>query len=122
MTARVPPSGWQRVLLILLRVFFGLVFAAAGVSKLIGADMMVKEFALFAPFGIGQWFRHLTGGLEIIGALLLLPGRWVTAGAALLACVSVGALIAQLTVIHQDPIHAAVFAVLLGWIAYAHRD
>ena len=116
-----PTSGWVRYVLIALRVAFGLIFVAAGVSKLAGVEMMVKEFGLFAPYGIGQWFRYVTGGLEIIGAVLLVRPRTVTPGAALLACISIGATISQLVVIHQDPIHAIVFAALLGWLAYTYR-
>ncbi|NIJ07292.1 putative membrane protein YphA (DoxX/SURF4 family) [Sphingomonas vulcanisoli] len=116
-----PPSGWQRFVLIALRVLFGLIFLAAGTSKLLGAEMMVQEFGLFAAYGIGQWFRYLTGALEIIGAVLLIRPRTVTPGATLLVCISIGALVAQLVVIHQDPIHAILFALLLGWIAYAYR-
>jgi uncharacterized membrane protein len=30
---------------------------------------------LFDAIGIGQWFRYLTGGLEVLGAVaLLVPG------------------------------------------------
>ena len=115
------PVGWQRIVLIVLRVAFGLIFLGAGASKLLGAEMMVQEFGQFAPYGLGQWFRYLTGGLEIVGAVLLVRPRTVTLGASLLACISVGAVIAQLVVLHQDSIHAIVFALLLGWIAYAYR-
>ena len=117
-----PPADWQRVALIVLRIAFGLIFIGAGASKLFGVEMMVQEFGLFAAYGIGQWFRYLTGALEIVGALLLIRPRTVSAGAGLLTCISIGAAIAQAVVIHQDVIHALVFAALLAWIAYAYRN
>ena len=42
--------------------------------------------ALFDALGIGQWFRYVTGSLEVLGALLLVvPGK-TAFGAVLLAC------------------------------------
>ena len=118
---RRSPLGWQRIALLILRTLFGLIFLAAGTAKLLGASMMVQEFGLFAPYGLGQWFRYLTGGLEILGALLLIRPRTVSPGAALLCCISIGAAVAQVVVLHQDAMHAIVFALLLAWIAFTYR-
>src|SRR5438132_1199796 len=41
-------------------------FLLAGTLKLMGVEMEVQ---LFAVIGIGQWFRYLTGALEIAGAV-----------------------------------------------------
>lgn len=32
---------------------------------------------LFNEIGLGQWFRYLTGGLEVVGAVALLIPRLV---------------------------------------------
>ncbi len=40
----------------------------AGGLKLAGVPVMV---ALFDAIGIGQWFRYLTGALEVAGSILL---------------------------------------------------
>lgn len=105
-------------ILIGLRILFGLLFLAAAGFKLAGAPMMVEEFD---TVGLGQWFRYFTAILELAGALLLIQPRTVLYGAGLLTCVSLGALVAQLGVLHKDPIHAVVFALILGWIAYSYR-
>src|ERR1700733_15725775 len=63
-------------------------FLAAGGSKLASAPAMVE---LFAKLGAGQWFRYLTGALEVIGAVALLVPRATFYGAVLLAAVMVGA-------------------------------
>ena len=44
-------------------------FLLAGGSKLAGAATMV---ALFDAIGVGQWFRYLTGGIEVVSAVALL--------------------------------------------------
>lgn len=57
-------------------------FAAVGSAKLLGnADMI----AVFEAVGIGQWFRYVTGVLDVLGAVLLVvPGK-TAFGAVLLA-------------------------------------
>src|SRR5246127_6006392 len=47
-------------------------FLAAGFAKLAGVPFMVD---LFAQIGLGQWFRVVTGVVEVTGAVaLLIPG------------------------------------------------
>src|SRR5260370_41318024 len=47
-------------------------FLAAGGAKLLGAAMMVQ---IFDQIGMGQWFRAVTGLVEVAGAVaLLVPG------------------------------------------------
>src|ERR1043166_9894967 len=75
------------VALWLTQILVALAFAGAGSAKLSGnADMV----AMFDAIGVGQWFRFVTGGLEIVGALLLLTRATAPFGALLLACVVVG--------------------------------
>lgn len=105
-----------------LRAILGLLFFAAGVAKLLGAPMLVEEFSLFAPYGIGQWFRYLVGAIEIVGALLLIPRSRVPWGAAVLLFVCIGAFFAQLLVIHHDFIHPIVMGALLAWVGMGHRS
>src|SRR5882724_6392119 len=51
-------------------------FLNVGFLKLSGNPQLVS---LFQAIGIGQWFRFLTGSLEVAGAILLLIPRadWV---------------------------------------------
>jgi uncharacterized membrane protein YphA (DoxX/SURF4 family) len=95
-----------------------LAFLAAGGSKLAGAPAMV---AVFAHIGVGQWFRYLTGGLEVIGAIgLLVPGG-AFYGAALLATVMVGAIAAHLTILGGNPTPAIVLLLITATVAYLRR-
>ncbi|MGH3839617.1 MAG: DoxX family protein, partial [Pseudonocardiaceae bacterium] len=79
--ARGRATAWH-VTLWVLQVLVAAMFLFAGGMKLVGAQPMVE---LFNEIGIGQWFRYLTGGLEIVGALAILIPRLVAHGALLLA-------------------------------------
>ena len=80
-----------------LQVLVALVFVAAGSGKLLGTADMI---ALFQAVGIGQWFRYVTGLLEVLGAVLLVVPGQAALGAVLPACVMAGAVVAHLTVLH----------------------
>ena len=94
------PGTALNIVLWTFQVLVALAFLAAGSGKLLGSPDMV---ALFAALGVGQWFRYLTGTLEIVGALLLLAPGKSAFGALLLACVMAGAVVAHLTVLHNAP-------------------
>ena len=113
------PGTALNIVLWTFQVLVALAFLAAGSGKLLGSPDMV---ALFAALGVGQWFRYLTGALEIVGALLLVvPGKSAF-GALLLACVMAGAVLAHLTVLHNAPTAAVVLLALTALIALARRS
>ena len=110
----------QRYGLLGLKVVAGLAFVAAGLAKLTGAEMMVGTFD---AIGAGQWFRHVTGLIEVVAAILLfVPGRQAI-GAGLLVCTMVGAILAHILVLGTDTMLPAVILLAIsGLIAYTHRD
>jgi hypothetical protein len=78
--------------------------------------------ALFDAVGIGQWFRYVTGSLEVLGALLLVvPGK-TALGAVLLACVMAGAVVAHLTILHTAATAPLVLFALAAIIAWGRRS
>ena len=101
-----------------VRVVLALAFGAAGTAKLVGAAQMVQVFDLI---GAGQWFRYVTGLVEVAGAILLLaPGAGFLGG--LLMCVTMAFAVAtHLLVIGGSPVPAIVLAVLSGFVAYRLR-
>ena len=102
-----------------LQVAVALAFVGAGSGKLLGSSDMI---ALFDAVGIGQWFRYVTGSLEVLGALLLIvPGK-TAFGAVLLACVMAGAVVAHLTVLHSAPTAPFVLFALTALIAWGRRS
>src|SRR6266853_1763668 len=66
-------------------------FLLAGGSKLLGAPAMV---ALFDTIGIGQWFRYVTGLIEVGSAIALLVPSIAVFGALALVATMVGAIVA----------------------------
>jgi putative oxidoreductase len=93
-------------------------FLAAGGSKLAAAPAMVE---MFAKLGAGQWFRYLTGALEVIGAVALLIPRTAFYGAALLAVVMAGAIVTHLAILGGSPVPALVLLIIVGTVAYLRR-
>jgi hypothetical protein len=93
-------------------------FLMAGGSKLSGAPAMV---GLFDAIGIGQWFRYLTGTLEVLGAVLLLVPRANGLGAALLIPVMLGAITTHLVVLHNSPAMPLALLVGLAFVAWGRR-
>ncbi len=106
-----------------IRAVLTLAFAAAGLAKLAGVPMMV---ATFDAVGVGQWFRYVTGIIEVGSAILLWVPGFTAYAAGLLLCTMVGALIAHFTVLLPTMgAGAAVPALVLGVLAaitlYANR-
>jgi putative oxidoreductase len=95
-----------------------LAFIAAGGSKLAGVPAMIE---VFDKVGLGQWFRHFTGLLEVAAGIGLLISRYAFYAAVLLAVVMVGAFIAHVTVLGSSPAAPAVLFVLAGIIAYLRK-
>jgi len=54
--------------LLAIKAVLTLAFVAAGFAKLSGQEMMVQTFE---AVGVGQWFRYVTGIIEVGAAVLL---------------------------------------------------
>lgn len=116
---RLPEEGKTRnVLLWTLQILAAAAFLAAGAGKFAGSQQVVE---VFDKLGMGQWFRYLTGALEVAGGVMLLIPRFVFYGAALLAVVMVGAAISHLTALGGSPAAALVLLVVTATIAYLRR-
>jgi uncharacterized membrane protein YphA (DoxX/SURF4 family) len=76
---------------------------------------------LFDAIGIGQWFRYLTGSLEVSGAVLLLAPGASGLGAALLIPVMLGAIATHLVVLHNGPAMPLALLAGLVFVAWGRR-
>ena len=94
-------------------------FLAAGAAKLAGIPFMVD---LFAQIGLGQWFRVVTGVVEVTGAVALLIPGLASIGALWLGGTMVGAVATHLFVLHTSPVPAIVLGVLNALVVYLRRD
>ena len=111
--------GWRRTALWFVKILVALAFLAAGLAKLAGVQMMIN---IFDTIGLGQWFRYVTGAIEVIGGILVLIPSLAAFGGLLLACTMVGAVITHLTVLPGSPIPAVILFALSAAIAWVHRD
>jgi putative oxidoreductase len=93
-------------------------FLLAGVLKLSGVPAMVQ---VFDAVGIGQWFRYLTGAIEIVSGLLLLIPALAFCGAAVLAATMVGAVFTHLFIVGGSAAPAAVLLAATAGIAWMRR-
>lgn len=64
----------------ILQIVAAIAFLMAGGSKLVGAPAMIQ---LFDEIGVGQWFRYVTGAIEVLSAILLLVTSRAAFGALL---------------------------------------
>ena len=93
-------------------------FLMVGFFKLSGDPQMV---GLFDAIGLGQWFRYVTGSLEVLGALLLLIPRLSGLGALLLMGVMLGAVPTHLFVVGGSPLSAITLLIVTGVVAWGRR-
>ncbi|MES2951380.1 MAG: DoxX family protein [Pseudomonadota bacterium] len=101
-----------------IRILLALAFGAAGVAKLAGAPMMVANFE---AIGFGQWFRYVTGVVELIGVVLILMPRTGFFGGLWLGGTMVGAVASHLFLTGGSSIPAMVLGALSATVAYSLR-
>lgn len=118
LAATSTPSRWPTISLWVVRGLLALAFLGAGGAKLYGVPMMVQEFE---HIGLGQWFRYLTGALELLGALLILTPSLAAFGALLLIGIMIDAIVTHLFVIGGTAVPALVLLALSVLVAYVKR-
>ena len=108
-----------RVGLWIVQVALAGMFLLSGGAKLAGVSEMV---AMFDVIGVGQWFRYVTGFIEVVSAVALLVPSLAPFGAVVLAATMVGAIIVHVFIIGGSP--AGPIVLLLGSlaVAWARRD
>jgi putative oxidoreductase len=116
MKTTIHMSRTTTVLLWVAQVVAAALSLMTGASKLRGAESMV---ALFDAIGIGQWFRYLTGAIEVVSAVLLPSLAFF--GALALACTMVGAILTNLFITGGTPGLPIVLLATTTAIAWARR-
>jgi uncharacterized membrane protein YphA (DoxX/SURF4 family) len=126
------PGKWRTIATWVLRLVLGFVFLYVGTTKVTGTGHTVEYFD---AIGWGQWFRYLTGVLDLAGVALLFVPKWTWFGAMLLACsVGTGTLI-SVTVLRGNttwgsgspemmvafPLVLTILAALLAWLTRPNR-
>ena len=102
-----------------LQAVVAAVFFAAGMAKLAGVPFEVQSFA---QIGLGQWFRIVTGMVQIVGAFALVYPGLASIGSLWLGFNMFGAVVVCLAVLHTNPAPAITLALLNALIVYLRRD
>jgi uncharacterized membrane protein YphA (DoxX/SURF4 family) len=74
------------ILFIVLQSLLALYYVFSGTAKTIGAKYWVD---IFNNLGIPQWFRVVTGVVQLVGAAILIIGYWYSE-AVMWACIWLG--------------------------------
>jgi putative oxidoreductase len=102
----------------LTQVALAVMFLMAGGSKLAGAPAMVS---LFDALGFGQWFRYVTGVIEVASGIALLVPSAAVFGAMLLIPTMLGAVAANLF-LGQSPAAPLVLLLVAAAVAWTRRN
>ncbi len=114
-----PTSRRRMIAIRVLKVFLGLTFLTIGAAKL---SVSLGTVGWFAQLGWGQWFRYLTGLLDVIGALLLFVPRWTSCGALVLTgTIGMATVLTIGLHLHQNPVIPLVLTFLAGTLAWLAR-
>ena len=94
-------------------------FLAAGGAKVAGVPVMIQ---IFDQIGFGQWFRIVTGAIEVVGAVALLIPGFAVVGAAWLGATMFFAVLTHLVILHSSPVPALVLLALNVLVVWLRRD
>lgn len=105
------------ILVYVLQGILTLMFLMAGFGKVTGSKMHVEGFK---HWRLPQWFRVVTGVVELVGAISLIVGyweqSWAVAGALLLGITSIGGILTHLRV--KDSFKQTSTILVLGVLAF----
>jgi putative oxidoreductase len=102
------------VLGLVLRLAACGIFLGVGLTKFESDSLWVR---LFAQIGLGDWFRYLTGTLQVAAGLLFLTPRTAYLAALLAGGTMAGAVLVHLFVLHTGAGGAIIPFALLIFVA-----
>ena len=111
-------NKYNKYLLLAIKILVSVAFLGAGLSKLAGVEMMVNTYE---EIDFGQWFRYLTGVIEVGSVILLWLGSKQVFGAVLLVCTMLGAVLTHYFILGPSAVPAIVLGLLSTYILYYYR-
>ena len=114
----LPRGRASLIALWLTQVALAVMFLMAGGSKLAGVPAMVT---LFDAIGLGQWFRYVTGVIEVTSGIALLVPSAALFGALLLLPTMLGAIVTNLFVVPASPVMPLLLLLGATAVAWARR-
>jgi putative oxidoreductase len=106
------------IVLWLTQIALAAMFLMAGGSKLAGVPAMVS---LFDALGLGQWFRYVTGGVEVTSGIALLVPSAAIYGAMLLIPTMLCAIVINLFIVPASPLAPLVLLLAAAAVAWPRR-
>ena len=107
----------MEIVSIILQSLLILVFLMSGLSKLAGAKMQIESFE---HLGLPQWFRIITGLVQLAAAAAMIAGYWnpgwAAAAGLLLGMVAIGGLLAHIRA--KDSFKQSFPIVILGILSF----
>ncbi|MFD0673213.1 DoxX family protein [Cohnella sp. GCM10027633] len=107
----------MEIVSIVLQSLLALMFLMAGFGKASGNKMHVENFD---KWRLPQWFRVLTGLVQLAAVVLLIVGywdpSWVAAGALILSLVAIGGILTHVRA--KDSFQQTFMILLLGIVAF----
>lgn len=101
-----------------LQVICALIFLFTGGLKMVGNRSMIY---IFDMIGLGQWYRYLTGAIELAGSALIVTTTLSGFGALLLICVVLGAIIIHTFILHDSPAVPILLLLMLLVVAWGRN-
>jgi putative oxidoreductase len=117
-TFPVRRSRAGRIGLWVVQIALASLFLLAGGSKLAGAPPTV---ALFDAIGVGQWFRYVTGIIEVGSAIALFVPSLALFGAVAIVATMLGAIATHVFVVGGSPAAPAVLLLAALVVVWARR-
>lgn len=96
----------------------GALFIVIGYTKF-NDDPASEWVRIFDQIGLGQWFRYVTGAVQIAGGILMAPRRTRTAGALMLATTMLGAAVVDVVILGSPLVIAPLlllFVIATVWV------
>jgi putative oxidoreductase len=102
-----------------VQVFGAILFFIAGFAKLSGDEQMVQ---MFTAVGLGQWFRHVTGLIEVASAILLLIPALSGIIALLAVPMMIGVILTQVLIIGGSPALPIGLLIIASIVAWGRKE
>ena len=115
-----PPRARLKIGHWVVRAAVAFIFVSSGLEKF-GIGPAAEWIRIFAKIGFGDWFRYLSGVLEIAGGFLLLVPPLTKIGAVLLVSCMLGAIYFHIFVL-GDPFSSIINLGLIAAILGASRN
>ena len=107
----------MEIITYILQGILALLFLMAGFGKVTGSKMHVEAFT---HWRLPQWFRVVTGVVELTGAVLLIIGFWVPfsalAGSLLLGVTGIGGVLTHIRA--KDSVKDTAMILVLAILAF----